>query len=162
MVFTTEVIRVIRATCVGPTRPSQFGCGRCVLRLQGTKPISEALSEQRSTSLVTDGVPEPGIGGCNEPGPFPLVFWTDEHMVRCRWRSWGPGIRGSDRPAHRTIRRRRAGDLRMLACLVPLQTIHIISLLWTPGPLPRLISISTSIWLSGESRAAVLWRLSSA
>jgi len=41
-----------------------------VLRYQGTKLISEALSEQRSTWLVTDGVPEPGIGGCNEPGPF--------------------------------------------------------------------------------------------
>ena len=21
--------------------------------------------------------------GCNEPGPFPEVIWTEEHLVRC-------------------------------------------------------------------------------
>jgi hypothetical protein len=54
--------------------------------------VSRHCVRPRQGSLVVARV------GCNEPGPSLEVIWTEEHMVRCWWRSRGPGIRGSDRP----------------------------------------------------------------
>ena len=35
-------------------------------------------------------------------GLFGRVAWTEKHLVRCWWRSHGPGIRGSHPPTRRT------------------------------------------------------------